>query len=226
MHTRKYRIFLLLVLSGCAPWGVTEIDGMLEQKNYTVGNYHIQLNLHKVKRFVPIGVAEKQLWLWCQTDKTANHILSHQLNEVQQAAAFAKTGWQVFGVNSTVLTTIPDNLISIMFHEVNSEIAFGGDWGSRITFDSCATTVIVFPTEHFKDRFSGHGPGLEPSARPFFKKFTPTADNTGGCFDVEPLYLQDQSKLRQLCTTDKGKTWAEPPDAAAPVEKSSEETKS
>ena len=231
----KCRIyFLFALLTGCTPWGITEIGKLHDQKTYAIGSYRVQLNLHEVKgttRGTHHGAytrgSEKELWLWCQTDKTAELNLSYQLGEYEKEAAFTKTGWRRFWIDATQIKTIPAELVGILFHEVNTEIAFAGSGHSTITFDSCATDVTVNPNQYFRDRMSRTPPRKDLVRPPFFKKFTPTADNTGGCFDVEPLYLQDQSKLYQLCTTDKGKTWAEPVGASAPAQqKPPESTKS
>ena len=216
------------------PWGVTKVGKLRDQKTYTVGNYRVQLNLHEARGMVggppnlhDSAIPSKVLWLWCQTDKTVRLNLSHQLNEYQEAAAFTETGWQRFLTKGTHITNIPPELIGILFHAVNSEIAFVEGWyGIVITFDSCATKTTVMHGQYIFGPWSQTLPQGDLNRPSFFKKFTPTADNTGGCFDVEPLYLQDQSKLRQLCTTDKGKTWSVPPDAAAPAERPPDGTKS
>ena len=125
----KYCVWVLtVVLTGCTLWGITEIGKLHDQKTHLVGNYRVQLNLHEVKwatrgtyHSVYTRGATKELWVWCQTDKTAALNLSHQLGEYEKVAAFAKTGWKSLWVNSALLTAIPKDFIGILFHEGTSK---------------------------------------------------------------------------------------------------------
>jgi hypothetical protein len=194
-------------LIGCTPPEYREVGKLLDQKTSTIGSYRLQVNLHEIK-----GYVEKQIWLWCQTDKTVDLVLYAQLSGNQEKAAFTQTGWRHFLTSTTMSTTIPDGFAERFFHVVNDHIAFGGRWNALITFDSCATVSMVSPDIYFGPRLNDNRPGLEVSAKPFFKQFVPSGDGAGGCFEVDPLYIKDQKITHWLCTNDKGKTWSEPID--------------
>jgi hypothetical protein len=204
---RSYRrsavLLLLMLAAGCTPWGYMEVGKLLDQKTSTIGSYRLQMNLHEIK-----GYSEKEIWVWCQTDKTTDLILSHQVSGNQEKAAFTQTGWKRFLISSTISTTIPDSFSGIIFKAVNDRVAYGGDWNVMVTFDSCATVSMASPDIHFGTRLSSNRPDLEANAKSFFKRFTLSSDGSGGCFEVDSLYMKDQQTLYQLCTNDRGKTWS------------------
>lgn len=200
---RSILLLLLTLTTGCTPWGYQEVGKLLDQKTSTVGSYKIQMNLHEIK-----GYSQKEIWVWCQTDKTTDLIVSHQLSGNQKKAAFTQIGWKRFLISSTMSTTIPDAFSGIIFKAVNDRVAYGGDWNAMVTFDSCATVSMASPDIHFGTRLNSNRPGLEANAKSFFKRFTPSTDGSGGCFEVDSLYMKDQETLHQLCTIDRGKTWS------------------
>ena len=202
-YRRSTLLLLLALAAGCTPPEYREVGKLLDQKTSTVGSYRLQMNLHEIK-----GYSEKEIWVWCQTDKTTDLILSHQLSGNQKKAAFTQFGWKRFLISSTISTTIPDAFSGIIFKAVNDRVAYGGDWNAMVTFDSCANVSMASPDIYFGTRLNDKRPGLEANAKSFFKRFTPSGDASGGCFDVESLYMKDQETLHQLCTNDRGKTWS------------------
>jgi hypothetical protein len=202
---KRVRIsFLFVLLCGCTPPEYREVGKLLDQKTSTIGNYRLQMNLHEIK-----GYAEKEIWLWCQTNKTADLVLSQQVSGNQKKAAFTQIGWKRFLISPTMGTIIPDGFIEIDFHAVNDRVAYGGDWNAMVTFDSCETVSMASPDIHFGTRLNSERPGLEANSKSFFKRFTPSSDDSGGCFEVDSLYMKDQKASYRLCTRDKGKNWFE-----------------
>lgn len=202
-YCRLTLLLLLTLANGCTPWEYREVGKLLDQKTSTVRSYKIQLNLHEIK-----GYSEKAIWLWCQTPKTADLLLSEQVSGNQKRAAFTRIGWMHFLTSTTMNTTIPDDFAEKTFHAVDDRAAYGGNWNVMITFDSCATVSMASPDFHFGARLNDKRPGLGSDAKPFFKRFTPSNDNSGGCFEVDSAYMKDQETLYQLCTLDRGKTWS------------------
>lgn len=204
---RSYRrsavLVLLMLAAGCAPPEYREAGKLLDQRTSTIGSYRLQMNLHEIK-----GYAEKEIWLWCQTNKTADLVLSQPVSANQKKASFTQIGWKRFLISSTMSTTIPDAFSGVIFKAVNDRVAYGGDWNVMVTFDSCATVSMASPDIHFGTRLSSNMPDLEANAKSFFKRFTLSSDGSGGCFEVDSLYMKDQQTLYQLCTNDCGKTWS------------------
>lgn len=196
-------LLLLALATGCTPPEYREVGKLLDQKTSTIGNYRLQMNLHEIK-----GYSEKEIWVWCQTDKTTGLILSHQMSGNQEKAAFTQIGWKRFLISSTISTTIPDTFSGFIFNAVNDSVAYGGDWNVMVTFDSCATVSMASPDIYFGTRLNSNRPGLDANAKSFFKRFTLSSDGAGGCFEVDSFYMKDQETLYQLCTNDRGKTWS------------------
>jgi hypothetical protein len=203
-YRRSTLLLLLALATGCTPPEYREVGKLLDQKTSTIGNYRLQMNLHEIK-----GYSEKAIWLWCQTPKTADLLLSQQVSGNQKRAAFTQIGWMHFSTSTTMNATIPDDFAEKIFHAVDDRTAYGGNWNVLVTFDSCATVSMASPDIYFGTRLNSNRPGLDANAKSFFKRFTPATDGAGGCFEVDSLYMKDQETLYQLCTNDRGKTWSE-----------------
>jgi hypothetical protein len=197
---------LLLVwalLLGCAPMEYKEVGRLLDQKRAMVRNFQIQINLHEIK-----GYDERQLYVWCQTEKTVALQSTRRFADSQAKANIQGPGWSLVGYDTVGIDKIKDDYMAKYVNAVDDNILFMGIWNASLTLDGCASVVHVYSDVVF-DKWLKSGEIVRASsdrdARAFFRKFSNGVD--GGCLEVDPAYIRANHAGFRACTLNAGKTW-------------------